>query len=170
MLQAKCFNWAFFNAGATVDTGVFVYLCFVSYFYCFNWTSWFTGGTAGAGCFIHFYCHNVLPRRTPDTGIPIYLLPLRAMKKIYLWSISDRRKFHLDTFFIYIFETLVLLFWFICFHLLVRSSSTKGKIQINKSKFKPKKYKEIQKSNQDCFWFKPIGKYNRPKEWDKHPN
>jgi hypothetical protein len=101
-----------------------------------------------------FTAITVLPRCTPDTGFPIYLLPLekkRNTSKII---------------------TIIpcILFWFILLHLLFRSSSAKSKIQVHEHKFKDKNDKEIQKRDHNRSWYKPVRKGNRPKEWDEHPN
>jgi len=96
----------------------------------------------------------VLPRCTPDTGFPIYLFPLGN-------NPNKRRSGAIIPY---------VLFWFILFHLLVRSSPTQREKQVHEPKLKSKKDKEIKERDNNRPRHKPVRKSNRSKKRDEHPN
>jgi len=73
------------------------------------------------------YC---LPRCTPDTSNPIYLLSSRNKRET---EIQNEKKS----------------FWLILLHLLIRPSSSEHEIQVHDAQLKTKNDKEIQKCDYD---------------------
>jgi len=160
-------NWTFVNAGTTVNAGVFVDLCFLNDFNRLDRAYWFTSGTAGTCCFIYFYDHSVNLVH-PWREFSYLSFTVRLLRKIVFVNI-EYMNFE-NPYFSIRFPPSIFLFWFILFHLLIRSFSTQSKIKIYEPKFKSKNDKKIQKSDKNCFRYKSIGKRYWSKERNEHTN